>query len=206
MATFSRCKKAELTDPVSKRKITAGVSVGPMNSLMVAIPLSCKIDSREPIAIRFLDPTMGVVTCRCQLTSPLLTESKRILIYRCQVLEQLSQEQRREDIKIPLNVQVLATLSSSNSSAPASLRDISASGVYLGSSLSAKKGDRITFKLPIDGKVIPLTAEVLRLETRPELGGFGYGCRFVHLSPQYESQLRAFIFKEERRLFRAQKG
>ncbi|MCI8909002.1 MAG: PilZ domain-containing protein, partial [Angelakisella sp.] len=29
----------------------------------------------------------------------------------------------------------------------------------------------------------------------------GYGCRFLNLTPQQESQLRSYIFQEERRLY-----
>lgn len=205
MAMFSRCKKAELTDAASGQTFAAGVSIGPMDSLMVAAPVACKVETGKPIEIKFLDPTLGVVTCRCKLASPLLSSDKRFVVYRCQVLERLSQDQRREDIKIPLSTRVRLSSQSSGSDAPATLCNISASGVYLGTSLAAQKGDRLSFTLPAGNALIPLTAEVLRVESRSDLGGAGYGCRFVHLSAQHENQLRAYIFQEERRLYRQQK-
>ena len=70
MAMFSRCKKAELTDPASGQTVSAGVSTGPLDSLILAVPPSCKIESGQPMEIRFLDPTLGVVTCRCKLSAP----------------------------------------------------------------------------------------------------------------------------------------
>ena len=205
MAMFSRCKKAELTDAASGQKVTAGVSMGPMDSLMVAVPTACKVEAGQPMDIRFLDPTLGVVTCRCKLTSPLTAGDKRFTAYRCQILERLSQEQRREDIKIPLTAQVRVSHPDSGLTAPAVLCNISASGVYLATALAVRKGDTLSFTLHTPDAAIPLTAEILRAESRPDLHGIGYGCRFVHLAPQHESQLRAYIFQEERRLYRQQK-
>lgn len=205
MAMFSRCKKAELKDAVSGQTFAAGVSIGPMDSLMIAAPAACKVEAGTPMEIKFLDPALGVVTCRCKLTSPLLSNDKRFAVYRCQVLEKLSQEQRREDIKIPLTARVRISHLDSGAEAPATLCNISASGVYLGTSLPAQKGDKLSFTLPVDGALIPLTAEILRVESRSDLGGLGYGCRFVRLSSQHENQLRAYIFQEERKLYRQQR-
>ena len=206
MAMFSRCKKAELTDAESGQTVVAGVSIGPLDSLMIAVPLACKVESGQPVQIKFLDPTLGVVTCTCKLSAPLLTADKKFVAYRCQVLERLAQEQRREDIKIPLTAKVSLSHLSSGNEAPATVCNISASGVYLGTSLAAYKGDKLSFTFPAGNVRIPLTAEVLRVESRPDLGGIGYGCRFVHLAAQHENQLRAYIFQEERRLYRQQKG
>ena len=205
MAMFSRCKKAELTDAATGETVTAGVSIGRLDSLMVAAPMTCKLDIDGPVEIKFLDSTLGVVTCRCKLTSPLLTSDKKFMVYRCQVLEQLSQDQRREDIKIPLTVKVQVNHPFSGKSASGVLRDISASGVYLITGLAVQKGEILTFTLPLDDATIPLTAEVLRAELWPKKEGYGYGCRFVRLSPQHESQLRAYIFQEERRQYYEQR-
>lgn len=205
MAMFSRCKKAELKDAVSGQTFAAGVSIGPMDSLMIAAPITRKVEAGTPLEIKFLDPALGVVTCRCKLTSPLISRDKRFAVYRCQVLEKLSQEQRREDIKIPITIKVRVAHRRSGGEAPAVLCNISASGVYLGTSLPVQTGDLLSFTLPTADAQIPLTAEVLRAESRADLGGTGCGCRFVHLAPQHETQLRAYIFQEERRLYRQQK-
>lgn len=121
------------------------------------------------------------------------------------MLERLSQNQRREDIKIPLTAQVRITHPDSGLVTFANLCNISASGVYLVTTMAIRKGDALSFRLQTPDASIPLTAEILRAEARPDLGGIGYGCRFVHLATQHETQLRAYIFQEERRLYR-QKG
>lgn len=205
MAMFTRCKKAELTDAASGQTVAAGVSIGPLDSLMLALPQSCKVNLGKAMNINFLDPSLGVVTCQCKLTSPLLTGDKKFAVYRCQVIKRLSQKQRREDIKIPLTAQVRITHLDSDTTALAALRDISAGGVYLNTSLPAQKGDKLAFTFHETGTPIPLTAEILRVEARPDLGSIGYGCRFIRLAPQYETQLRAYIFQEERRLYKQRK-
>lgn len=199
MSIPSSCKKAELTDIATGRTVAAGVSTSPTGSLLIAVPLTCKVEVGKPVNVNFLDASRGVVACRCSLTAPLPTGDKRFIAYRCQVLEHLSQQQRREDIKVNLNVRLEVIMTSTGARASATVRNISASGVYLTTALAAKPKDCLSFEFRADGTPIPLVAEVLRVETVPEQGRMGYGCRFVRLSPRYEAQLRSYVFKEERR-------
>lgn len=205
MAIFPRCKKAELTDAATGQKVAAGVSAGPMDSLMIAAPLTCKVETGNPVNINFLDPALGVVTCRCILTSPLTAGNKQYTVYRCHVLKRLAQNQRREDIKIPLNLRLKITHDSTGISVMAAARNISARGIYLIAPLSAKPKDLLTFHFHVDEGPIPLTAEILRVETTSEQGSLGFGCRFIKLSPRYESLLRSYVFKEERRLYKEER-
>lgn len=201
MKLFPNCKKAEILDPTSKIPTKASVSTGSVSGLLVTIPLNAELSLRSPIDIRFYDPVLGVVRCRCRLFSPVVAGGMRT--YRCEVLEQLSQIQRREDIKVPLNISVtvdyLGMLYSS------SIENISAGGVYLVSALTAPVGDRLSFLFSGTVPSIPLTAKILRADPRLAPNGpttFGYGCRFVGMNVTQESLLRSFIFREERRLRR----
>lgn len=198
---LSRCKKAELTDINTDEIVIAGVSASQLDNIMIAAPPKHKFSLGTPMDIRFLDPTMGVVTCRCKLGSPLLTKDKKFVAYRCQVLAQVSRKQRRQDVKIPTNAQVRITHPASMKEGPGIVHNISAGGVYLGTPLAAQKGETLTFGFPLEGSVLYLTALVLRTESRPNLGGYGYGCKFVDLTPATESMLRGFVFQEERRLY-----
>lgn len=198
MSIPSSCKTAELFNAATGQKVAAGVSVSPTGNLMLAVPVTCKVEAGKQVNVNFLDSVLGVVTCRCVLTAPLATGDKRFLAYRCQVLERLAQKQRREDIKVNLNVRVNVMMDSTGVRAPAAVRNISASGVYLVTTLSAKPKDRLAFDFRAGDALIPLVAEVLRVETVHEQGHMGYGCRFVRLSPRHEAQLRSYVFKEER--------
>ena len=198
MSIPSSCKTAELFNAATGQKVAAGVSVSPTGNLMLAVPVTCKVEAGKQVNVNFLDSVLGVVTCRCVLTAPLATGDKRFLAYRCQVLERLAQKQRREDIKVNLNVRVNVMMDSTGVRAPAAVRNISAGGVYLRTTRYAQPKDRLAVFIRGGATQIPQGAEVLRVETVPEQGHMGYGCRFVRLSPRYEAQLRAYVFKEER--------
>lgn len=202
MVSLSQCKKADVLHPTERRVIKAAVSIGPLESLLITVPKEFALPVGEPIQISFLDSVLGVVLCSCQLSAPLLSDDRKLCSYRCQVLEKLSQEQRREDIKISHTVQVTVKLAGSDTYAPATVQNISAGGVYLTTSMPARKGNQLTFDFPQADGAIPLTAEVLRVELRPPHKGrlaYGYGCRFVRLSSRHEAQLRSYVFKLARR-------
>ena len=138
------------------------------------------------------------------LTSPLNVDRQN-RSFRCQVLEIISRNQRRQDIKISLTSKVTVTLERPDRTleAPATLYNISAGGVYLVTDLELKPGEQLSFYFHDAGGTIPLTAQVLRVETRPDRYSrpvVGYGCQFVDMANMYELQLRSFVFKEERRI------
>lgn len=199
---LTRCKKAELQDPATKRTVKADVTIGALDSLLITVPKSCVLSTDDPVTVTFLEPALGMVVCRCKLSSPLATADLKFCSYRCRILEELERNQRREDIKLTITVDVEIQLANTDTYAPATIYNISAGGVYLATSLAAQAGDRLTFNFNQAGPAIPLVAEVLRVENRLDRYGRlvkGYGCRFVRLSPRYEAQLRSFIFKMAKR-------
>lgn len=204
MTPFFHCKKAEISNPTGSSPFRAVVSNAPTGGLLLTLPRDIDLPLRTPIDVVFYDPLQGITRCRCSLSAPLPSGEMRS--YRCKVLEQLSQTQRREDLKISLSVKVEVFYNDSHW--PATIYNISASGVLLVSDLVAKVGDHLSFDFTKAGTVIPLVAEVLRVELRPARYSrttYGYGCRFVDLSPQHEAQLRSYIFQEERRLYHQDK-
>lgn len=201
MTLFLNCKKAEILDPKAGAPIPAAVSTGSVGGLLISLPRGTELSLRAPIDIRFYDPTLGVVRCRCRLSSPLVTGGMRT--YRCEVLERLAQIQRREDIKVSLNVSV--NVDYEGMLYPSTIENISAGGIYLISGLTASVGDQFTFVFPRTDPPVTLTAGILRVELRVNQNGrnvYGYGCRFVDLNVSQESLLRGFVFQEERRLYR----
>lgn len=204
MMSFYYCKKAEIHDAAHDRTVPAAVSTGAMDSLLITVPRDYAHNTSEPVEILFYDPIQGLVTCRCLLTSPLNVDRQH-RSFRCQVLEVLSRDQRRQDIKISLTSKVTVTLERPDRTleAPATLYNISAGGVYLVTDLELSPGDQVSFYFHDAGGTIPLTAEVLRVETRPDRYSrpvVGYGCQFVDMANMYELQLRSYVFKEEKRI------
>ena len=194
------CTKAEIYDNEDELICQARVSMDAGGGLLVLVPRSFNYQELGLCKTIFFDPMLGLVTCKCAFSSPLLLP-EQMLSLRCQIMEQLSAHQRRDDIKLPLSAQTSVSLDGGEEEpVPAVIRTISAGGVYLTTSMPARKGDQLTFDFPQADGAIPLTAEVLRVELRPPQKGrlaYGYGCRFVRLSSRHEAQLRSYVFKEE---------
>ena len=97
MEILRDCKKAEVFDQSGGLLCEASVSAGPMGGILLTIPRSLEIKS-QAFQILFYDPTLGMLTCRCALSSPLpLPDDKQSV--RCDILERLSQKQRRDNKK-----------------------------------------------------------------------------------------------------------
>lgn len=197
------CTKAEIYDNEDELICQARVSMDAGGGLLVLVPRSFNYQELGLCKTIFFDPMLGLVTCKCAFSSPLLLP-EQMLSLRCQIMEQLSAHQRRDDIKLPLSAQTSVSLDGGEEEpVPAVIRNISAGGVYLTTSLKAEAGDKLLFIFHEAGKDIPLTAEVLRVEDRSLYSSrpiAGYGCRFVELPTLYENQLRGYVFREERRL------
>lgn len=203
MAPFLHCKKAEILNPETNSAIQASVSTGAIGGLLVSVPRETELSLRGPVHIRFYDPVLGVVRCRCRLFSPLASGNMRV--YRCKVLEQLARVQRREDVKVSMSVMV--NVDYEGMLYPSTIENISAGGVYLVSGLVASVGEQLTFVFPRTDPPATLTADILRAELRVNQNGrntYGYGCRFVNLNVSQESLLRGYVFQEEKRSYRQQ--
>ena len=110
MVFLENCKKAEIFGDSNNFLCTAAVSLGPLGSILVVVPRSMDYRAQEDFKIIFYDPAMGKLTCRCTLSAPLPLPDQMCSL-RCQVLEQLAQEQRREDVKVPVVVRMMLHVS-----------------------------------------------------------------------------------------------
>lgn len=210
MAILENCLKADVYDIVDGALLcTARVSQGPMESILLEVPRSVDWTENDLCRIVFYDPVLGKLTCRCSLSSPLILSVEELSL-RCEIIEKLSQEQRRNDVKVPVGHKVLLQIPHRPGDVivppegwPATVMNISAGGVCLRTDFVLEVGRTCSFIFPEAGGNIPLTAKVLWLadaSTRPHQVLYAYGCQFVNLPTRYESQLRSFVFREERRL------
>ena len=110
MAMMDNCKKAEIFDDSGNLLCEAAVSCGPMGGLLLDVPAELDYKAQSLFRVLFYDPTMGMVMCRCTLSSPLdLPEGRRSLRY--DIAEQISQENRRQDVKVSLGAEVMIHVS-----------------------------------------------------------------------------------------------
>ena len=99
MAILQNCTKAEVYDTKGTLLCPATVQSGPMDSILVITPDSFDHKDHDLFCIVFYDPVLGVLTCRCELSAP-LDLPDHMTSYRCEILERLNQEQRRQDVKV----------------------------------------------------------------------------------------------------------
>ena len=77
-----------------------------MESILLEVPRTIDWKEHSICRVIFYDPTLGRLTCRCSLSSPLILPDQMLSI-RCEIVEKLSQEQRRNDVKVPVGTRVL---------------------------------------------------------------------------------------------------
>ena len=210
MAILENCTKAEVFDIVDNSLLcTSYVSQGPMESIMLEVPRTVDWAEHSLCRVIFYDPVLGRLTCRCSLASPLMRSTAKLTV-RSEIIEKSSQAQRRNDVKVPVGARVMLKIPHRPGDAPvppegwpAMIINISAGGVCLRTDFALEAGRTCSFVFPEAGGDIPLTAKVLWMadaSPRPHQVLYAYGCQFVNLPSRYESQLRSFVFREERRL------
>ena len=207
MVNLEQCKKAELYQG-EQLLCEAGVTAGPTGGVLLTVPRSVRAGGDAYYTVKVYDAALGVLTCRCVLSSPMELPEDMVSL-RCDIRETLEQLQRRLDVKVPTSVPVMlhaerrpGDLYIPLKGWPATVKNISAGGVYVSTDLSLSAGREIEFEFRETGEKLDLMARILRVEDlteRPNQPLYGYGCKFVCLSARAENQLRNFVFREERR-------
>lgn len=208
---FERCKKADILEKSGELLCRAKVNVGRTGDILMVIPTVAAYKPNSPYHVIFYDPVNGLVTCKCRLSTPVTLPGGDLCSLRCEVLDRLAVRQRRQDVKVPVHINVMIhsnflpgdTVQIPPLGYPASIENISAGGVYLRMSLRLEPGRRVWFAMRQTGEELTLAAQLLRVERVPSQPGqgemFGYGCKFVNLLSRQETLLRSFVFQEERR-------
>lgn len=208
MVKLEQCKKAELYRG-EQLLCEASVTVGPEKDILLRVPRSAGLGGERSHIVKFFDSSLGVLTCRCMLSSPMELPEEDALSLRCDIMELQDQLQRRLDVKVYVDVPVMlhaerrpGDLYIPLKGWPATVRNISAGGVYVSTDLSLGAGREIEFEFRETGEKLELMARILRVEDlteQPNQPIYGYGCKFVCLSARAENQLRNYVFREERR-------
>lgn len=210
MEILEYCRKAEIYDPEYNIICEAVVFRDSAERIQLVVPTDFPLDSADYFDILFFDPMSGLLNCRCTLTSPLKMSTGRLSLI-CHVDEVLETVQRRQDLKVPVEVPVEVR----GVSAPPGFeltqepfsgltQNISAGGIYFSCGIPIISGSIVELRLLLGGKPMVLQARVLRQDELPPKKKklqFGYGCQFVDLKSQTEAELRSFTFRRERQLY-----
>ena len=206
---FEKSKKADIYERSGALICQARVSVGRNGGILLVIPRAASYKPNSYYQVVFYDPVLGRVTCRCRLSTAIPLPGGELCSLRCEVMEQLAQVQRRQDVKIPLGSNILLHAvyqpgdvgKIPEGGAPATIVNISAGGVYLRTSMLLERGRRVWFDFVINNEKLTLSAQVLRAENASLNNNqilYGYGCKFINMLSKHEAALRSFIFQQQR--------
>ena len=184
----------------------AAVNVNQNGQVLLIIPRAATYKANAVYRVLFYDPVLGQVTCRCRLSSSEPLPKCQLNSLRCEVLEQIAQNQRRQDVKVPLGENILLHVvfqpgdvgKIPEGGSPAVIENISAGGVYLKTPLLLEKGRRVWFEYRIGNETLTLSCLILRVENGKMINGriqYGYGCKFLDLLSKHENMLRSYIFQ-----------
>lgn len=214
---LTQCKKASLYDLNNRYLCDADVSdiAEDSVSLHFSSPASDLLFSE--VHVTFYDNVQGLVTYYCALsgyqeflTAPRTMGSSVI----CRLNQEISVIQRRNDMKVPVQLKTTLTVINSEdilTDVAATITDISAGGLFFTSRYSFYVGQTFSFFFDKNPPAFQLEAEILRVNKqepdtdssssadsrRPRKVLYGYGCRFIHLSPYKESIIRNFVYKRD---------
>ena len=209
---FEQCKKADILEKNGQLLCRARVNVGQTGNILMVIPTAAAYKPNALYHVIFYDPVNGLVTCKCRLSTAVTLPGGELCSLRCEIQNRLASRQRRQDVKVPVQLNVMIHTSFQPGDRirvpelgyPATIENISAGGAYIRTSLPMAVNRRLWFSLQQPGEELTLSAEVLRVErvrSQPGHGEmFGYGCRFINLLSRQETLLRSFVFQEERKL------
>ena len=207
---FEKCKKGDIIEKTGALICQARVSVGHSGEVLLVIPRAASYKPNALYRVVFYDPVLGRVPCRCRLSASFPLPGGELSSLRCEILEQLNQEQRRQDVKVPLDMTVMLhavyqpgdTSRMPEAGVPSTIVNISAGGVYLRAPLMMDKGRRVWFDFQIDRENVTLSAQVLRRDNAALSSNhqihYGYGCKFINMLSKHEAALRSFIFQLQR--------
>lgn len=208
---LTNCRKASVYDLERVFLCDAQVHKGEDESILLQFESPTADILRSEVYVTFYDSSLGLVTYFCTLSNYkeyLAAPGLRVSTTTCSPEKEMSTIQRRNDIKV--RVEVPTTLTFANKEdvivqASATVKDISAGGLFFTSRYPFPKGQTFSFSFSHGPNALMLNAEVIRVQPPHEYDFrlpkdkhvFGYGCRFIDLSPHKESMIRNFVYRKD---------
>lgn len=213
---FHHCRKANIYSTHKVLLCEAAVSDLTDDTATLTMENAIGDILRTEVLVTFLDSQRGLVTCFCHLSDyreSFKEDGSVICTVRCEISKETEALERRNDLKVSLDITARAhfqELNSTQKTANIRILDLSAGGLFCISKQYWTPGQIFIF--PFWANNFSLTAEILRQQppdtynpTLTEEGLYGYGCRFIDLSSARESALRAYIFRRDLLCNRCQK-
>ncbi len=213
---LNNCKSASIYTLEDAYICDAAVSDIREDSVLLTMEESIAEIFAEENHVTFYDGTKGLLTYFCTFSDykEFYVSSDVInCSVHCAIGEQLSVVQRRNDLKVPVDIPITVNFASRRErpiNVPATIHNISAGGVFFTCRYKFRPGDFVNFSFSPKpgGTALLLTVHILRIQDRDILRKmigseaddpalFGYGCRFSDLSSRDEAQVRTFVFRQD---------
>lgn len=103
-------------------------------------------------------------------------------------------QNQREDLRVNVSIDVKATFDFSNIPKPITIKNISAGGLMFISRMKYEKDALFSFSFTPIKTQVTASAQIRSIRPTAITDTLAYGCQFVALSKQAESNIRQFIF------------
>lgn len=154
-------------------------------------------DARFTTRVDFFDDQAGLIITASEMVirrNPKYPEMPQPWMADCKILDVKEIVQRQRDIRAKVYLEVEFT-SEKHGSFYATIRNISAGGMYITTTQQLERNEQIAFKYCF--RTLERRFEAVALwGKRVDGGRFGYGCRFVRLTAGAESAIREFVYKK----------
>lgn len=155
---------------------------------------------RFQTSVEFYDIQQGLIRCRCELVLRKNTGETRNTepwMSDCKVLEVEEIFQRQHDLRVRVQIATEFLIMSNGQFFVGTIKNVSAGGLFVVTSQGIKVGDHLAFSYRFGSDVLcKLVVKVLRVK-QGGTGGFGYGCKFMNLTPETEAIVRKFVFEKQ---------
>lgn len=213
---LTKCKKASIYDLEHQFLCDAVVTDAGEDSVTLLYDNPTADLLRSEVHVTFYERTLGMITYLCRLSNYqeyLSAPDCRVSTTNCHLEKEISVIQRRNDLKIHVHLETTITFKNKEDvilNAAIVILDISAGGIFFTCRYQFQPGQEFTFSFKQTSTPLVLKARVLRLQAPHDYNPkfpespdtFGYGCRFVDLSPYSESLIRNFVYRKDLQLQR----
>lgn len=192
------CERCFVYAPNGQMACSGRVSVVGENIFLYFQDIRGFQDAHIRTQVEFFDSSAGIVRADCEL---LIQENRHYRdmvepwMARCRIQKIGKIVQRQKDPRVRTNVE-LACVSLKHGPFVASLRNISAGGIYILTDQRMEKGDAFLFTHSFLEDRLRLEASVLwskKLSDREA----GYGCRFVGLSESDQREIGRYVAQRQ---------
>lgn len=149
--------------------------------------------------VDFYDGQQGLVRCQCDLVvkqrqAQLGLDGEWIAEGTIAKVNDVVQRQKDLRVKVHMSLEFVADDGTYTSGI---VQNISAGGLYLVTSYRMVPGQYFTFAYTFENEQRRITAKVLRVKRLAAESSYGYGCKFLELSPDAEADVRKFVYRKQ---------